>query len=52
MNLHDDLLKGNPRMKFPINNVAEMRTRLQELAKIREQAHKLRRKWGVSAESH
>lgn len=52
MDRHFDLLKDNPRMKFPISNVASMRKKPHELRDIRERAEELRRQWGSSAEKH
>lgn len=52
MDRHYDLLKENPRMKFPISNVTKMRKNPDELEQIRKRASALRREWGSSSEAH
>ena len=51
MDRHFDLLKLNPRMKFPISNVSKMRQQPEEMAAIRERADQLRLDWGKSLPS-
>ncbi len=46
MDRHYDLLKENPRMKFPVSNVSRMRNVPGELAEIRNRAEELRNEWG------
>jgi deoxyribodipyrimidine photolyase-related protein len=45
MDRHYNLLKDNPRMKFPISNVAKIREKPQEMADIRTRADELRSAW-------
>ena len=46
MDRNSEALNENPRMKFPMKNLDKMRTKPQEMAKVKERAGQLRTTWG------